>query len=249
MTSVLALNISRPSTDNAKRLLEYLWARDEQLLVLSEVGRGEGSDLVAKVCRAAGHTVLDSRRRGSGSNAYGLLVVARDIEVVPDDEFPPLPLLAERLLACRMDGIRVLAVYGTASDPVRYANREQRQRKRDWLSGLTDTLNGHVAEPTLLVGDLNIVAPGHRDPLRYVLPEETSAYAQLTGPLGLVDVVARDLEEAKVTWVDHTGVGCRYDHALATTGLAECIRDVALDPTPRTEGWTDHSALGLSAIT
>ena len=158
---------------------------------------------------------------------------------------PPCPLLPERLLPCRLEGIRLLGVYGPASDPLRYASRDQRQRKRAWLTGLTATLFGHLDEPTLLVGDLNVVAPGHADPLPHVLDEETAAYEGLTGDLGLLDVVARDLDGAEVSWVDHTGAGCRYDHALATADLADGIRGVALDPTPRVEGWTDHSALAL----
>ena len=243
---ILALNIGRPGKDRARRLLEYLWAREEEVLVLSEVGPGEGSDLVAAVCRAAGYSVLDSRPRGSGGrSAYGLLVVGRGVTVARDDEVPALALLPERMLPCRVGVVRVLGVYGAASDPVRHASRERRQRKRDWLDGFLATLADLEPASGLLVGDLNVVAPGHRDELRFVLEEERSAYARLTGPLGLVDVVARDLDPAEVTWVDHTGAGCRYDHALATPDLADRIRGVALDHAPREQGWTDHSAVRL----
>ena len=45
--SVLTLNISRPPKDRAAALLEYLWHREDDILVLTETGRGEGSALIA----------------------------------------------------------------------------------------------------------------------------------------------------------------------------------------------------------
>ncbi|CCI54495.1 MAG: endonuclease/exonuclease/phosphatase family protein [Tetrasphaera jenkinsii] len=261
--SVLTLNISRPPKDRAAALLEYLWHREDDILVLTETGRGEGSALIESVCRAAGHDVHSSLRgvadrglieRGSTERgALGVLVVARNgFTLVPDD-IPALPLLPERLMACRLTPssgprVRLLAAYGAASDPVRYANAAQRQRKRDWLNGFVATLQDLPPTPTLIAGDLNIVAPGHRDRLPYVLSEERAAYDTLTTDLGLTDVYAAAHHGTDLagdpTWVDHSGVGCRYDYLLTGGGVTGS--GVVIDQTPRTSRLTDHAALSAS---
>ena len=134
--------------------------------------------------------------------------------------------------------VRLVAVYGAASDPVRYANAVQRQRKRDWLLAFLTWLSELPPAPTILVGDLNIVAPGHVGRLPYVLTEERTAYGLLTGGLGYRDPLAGDPEP---TWVDHSGAGCRYDYVLpgAPIPVGECV----IDHTPRLSGLTDHAAL------
>lgn len=246
---LLALNVARPPAARAGQLLEYLWHQDADLLILTEVGRGGGSDLIAAVCRAAGFAVHSSLE-GRDADALGVLVVGRGVAVEPLD-LPPLPVLPERLLAATITSpgsatgtgtVRLLAVYGPASDPVRYASAVQRRRKRAWLEGFVPSIAALPPSPTLIAGDLNIVAPGHRDRLPYVLPEEVAAYDLLTGELGLVDVVEASAPHAR-TWIDHSGVGCRYDHLLAGPDLAVGVSGVAIDDGSRDRGLSDHSAI------
>lgn len=40
--SILTLNVSAPPPDRARDLLEYLWHREEDILVLTEVAAGPG---------------------------------------------------------------------------------------------------------------------------------------------------------------------------------------------------------------
>ncbi|GAB4077018.1 endonuclease/exonuclease/phosphatase family protein [Nostocoides australiense] len=252
LPSILTLNLSRPPVGRAKALLEYLWLRAEEVLVLTETGWGAGSDLVASVCRGAGYSVQSSlhdgsgrrRRLASGDRApYGVLVVSRGPELTRADGLD-VPLMPERVLVTEMPGpagpVRLIAVYGAASDPVRYASSVQRQRKRDWLLAFVTWLSLLPEAPTLIVGDLNVVAPGHPDKLPYVLAEERTAYDVLTRGLGYRDLAAGDLEP---TWVDHAGVGCRYDYVLASADLEVTGRRPEIDQAPRLRGLTDHAAL------
>ena len=181
LPAILTLNISRPPVQRARLLLDYLWHREEELLVLTETGRGGGSELIGQVCRAAGYAVEPSLHAPDGRRRPGLSATSLGV---------------------------------------------------------------------LVVGDLNIVAPGHRDALPYVLPEETTAYEVLTSGLGLVDVYAAahvgSPDAAEPSWVDHSGAGCRYDYVLATADVAPGVWTACLDQTPRTRGLTDHGALAAS---
>ena len=237
---VLTLNVANPPAERARGLLEWLWHQPDELLVLTEVGRGKGSQLIGQVCRAAGYEV-----HASDPVDLGVLIVSRDGAVAETP--PPTPrVLPGRVKTVVAQGITVLGVYGAASDPVRYSSKTQRQRKRDWLTAYDDALASWLpsAGPTLMIGDLNLVDPVHDDPLKYVLPEETAAYDGLTSRHGLTDAYrTQHPDEADVSWVDHSGVGCRYDHAFVTADVVRRVVACDLDHGPREAGLTDHSAL------
>ena len=240
----MTLNVSRPTGDRARPLLEYLWHRSEDVLVLTEVGRGAGSDLIAAVCKQAGYQVNDSR-----SGGYGVLVVTRRGTSVVDEGFPRPQLMPGRVASVDWNGrVRIVGVYGPASDPVRYSSQKQRQRKREWLRSFDSALDAvDFTTPTLLIGDPNLVTPGHPDRLPYVLVEETEFYRSLTSRHGLIDAyAAANPGDAAPTWLDHSGVGCRYDHAFVTPDLVQSVQDCRLDHTPRTGALTDHSALTIT---
>lgn len=241
--SVLTLNVANPPRDRAERLLHWLWPREEDLWVLTEVGRGPGSGLVARTCRAAGYSVVETDR-----SELGVIVVSR-VEPLRFDPLDPLDVLPGRLASVvvgERDPLRLLGVYGAASDPVRYSNRARRARKRDWLAVFDAAVTQWTQRPGhgVLVGDLNIVDPDHPDPLRYVLAEELATYQTLVDGYGLRDAYRERNAEDRASWVDHTGVGCRYDHAFVTADVT--VLESALDDEPRAAGLTDHSALTVT---
>lgn len=245
--SLLTLNVSRPPKERAEPLLAYLWARPEDVLVLTEVAPGGGSGLIAAVARASGYDVV------FGASDLGVMIVGRGVQLLSDAVGRPalLPGRVETVLARTPGGdVRVAGVYGAASDPVRYASAAQRQRKRDWLVAFDAWLGGWLRDdgtPQVLIGDLNLVDPVHTDTLRYVLAEETAAYIGLAAHHGLVDAWRHEHPaDQEISWRDHSGVGCRYDHAFVTPNLTASIVACELDHTPRVGGLTDHSALSLA---
>lgn len=239
---VLALNVAAPTKETARGLLEYLWAADEPLVVLGEITRGEGSRLILDVCRAAGYDVLTPALSGRDR---GVALVARDTRLpVGEPTFPAGP----RVVRARIGQATVLGVYGAASDPVRYGSRAQRDRKRAWLRefvALVDAECRADASPLLLAGDLNIVDPADRAGLPYVLAQERDAYEHLLD-LGLLDAHRHATGGSTPTWIDHSGVGCRYDHVFVR-GLR--VVSARVDDTPRHRGLSDHSAVLASLTT
>lgn len=185
------------------------------------------------MCEAAGHAVHAPTERG-----LGVTVVNRR---------PDLPLtwlstaLSPRLEMFEVAGIRVAGVYGRASDPVCYSSAASRQTKRVWLADFQDWVTRE--RPDVLLGDLNVVDPEFTDRLPYVLAEEVETYHRL-GQIGYADAFRR-FHGPDVSWRDHTGVGCRYDHGLVIPQTCT-VRACILDHSPRLAGLTDHSALILS---
>lgn len=248
--SILALNVSAPTRERARGLLELLWPAEDDVWVLTETSGGEGSALIAQVCRAAGHDVHVTDRSQAGGR--GVTVVGRGVPLEVEDLPGPAVLPGRVLPVVVGEGaarLRLLGVYGAASDPVRYASSAQRERKRQWLAAWSAWLPTWAvhdpAAPRALVGDLNLVDPHHDDALPYVLAEETAALAALQTEHGLVDAWRREHPgSTEVSWVDHSGAGARFDHAFVTPDLP--VVSCELDQAPREAGLTDHAAIRLA---
>ncbi|MGH3874990.1 MAG: endonuclease/exonuclease/phosphatase family protein, partial [Pseudonocardiaceae bacterium] len=55
--SLITVNIGAPSVDRARRQLEWLTARPEDIFVLTETKATPGSRLLAQACTAANYSV------------------------------------------------------------------------------------------------------------------------------------------------------------------------------------------------
>ena len=213
VVSLLALNIAAAPKTRARNLLEWLWVQPEDIWVLSDLGSGEGARLILDVCQAADYCIIRSEK---------VAIIDRTSTATA------LPTTSPRTTAAHIAGMRLLGVYGAASDPVRYSNSSQRRTKREWLSEFEPMLN----EYDVVIGDLNI-APTKSLP--YVLEEEVALYDRKP----LRDAWGSAPDEP--SWVDHTGVGVRYDQAWVSDRVT--VRSCTLEHEPRLGGLTDHSAL------
>ncbi len=244
VTSLLTLNVSNPPRARAEALLHWLWPRDEDVWVLTEVGTGPGSGLLQSVCRAAGFDVHVTDR-----SELGVLTVARVGTLTPAPLTPPV------VLAGRVDSLvwqsnsdgkwgasRAARNYDFSRPMGRRATRCATRAKRNgsgsaqWLTAYAEVVKEWTArgERGIVLGDLNLVDPVHEAELKYVLTEETAAYHSLSEEHGLVDAFRmQHPDDDAVSWMDHSGVGCRYDHAFVTRDLAVTACDVVHEPRAR----------------
>lgn len=234
-----ALNLASPTPRSAQAQLAWLAGLDVDLLVLSELSSGPGSMQLLRTLRASGHDVLAS---APGPGGLGVALAGRGLELEPLPA-PDEPVLPGRVLLARVGSLAIAGVYGAASDPVRYSSARQRARKRDWLAWFEQWLA--TAPVDVVAGDLNIADPLVAEGLRHVLAEETALYARLvTG--GWTDAYRlHQLDGSEPSWVDHSGPGARYDHALVRDELAGRVAECRLDPSSRAAGLSDHAALLL----
>jgi exodeoxyribonuclease III len=130
--------------------------------------------------------------------------------------------------------------------PSRDASPDKTERKRKWLACCDTALASIAGQPTLLLGDLNILEPGHKPRYPFFAPFEYDFYQALGDTHGLTDAF-RGLhpDAAEYSWVGRTGDGYRYDHAFCSRQLAGLVASCQYVHQPRSDKLSDHSALAL----
>jgi exodeoxyribonuclease-3 len=240
--SLLTFNIGNPSSERAQRQLAWLASRDEQVLVLTETKASAGCKLLADAFTGAGYTVCFPQ---PGPGEYGTMIVTR-VTATPDPFSDAIGYLAARAAAVVLptpEGpLRVIGLYV----PSRDASPEKTERKRRWLACCDTALTNTAGTLTVLLGDLNILEPGHKPRYPFFAPFEYDFYRALAGTHGLTDAF-RGLhpDAAEYSWVGRTGDGYRYDHAFCSRELARRVVSCQYVHQPRTDKLSDHSALTL----
>jgi len=85
--SLITLNIANPSPERARRQLDWLATRDEQVLVLTETKDSAGCRLLADAFTAAGYHVTFPKPDNSD---YGVMIASK-IEATTHDFGPRGP--------------------------------------------------------------------------------------------------------------------------------------------------------------
>jgi exodeoxyribonuclease III len=242
--SLLTFNIGNPSPERARRQLAWLSRRDELVLVLTETKASAGCRLLADGFTAAGYAVHWPR---AGPGEYGTMIVTA-VAAMPDagfgDRVGYLPSRAGAVILPAPGGpLRVIGLYVPARD----AGAGKTERKRTWLAACDAALAAAVSEmPVLLLGDLNVLEPGHRPGYPFFAPFEYDFYRALSGVHGLTDAF-RHLHprDAEYSWAGRGGDGYRYDHAFCSRSLAGRVTACYYLHQPREDGLSDHSALTM----
>jgi exodeoxyribonuclease III len=239
--SVLTFNIGNPSPERAQRQLAWLASRDEHVLVLTETKASTGCRLLAEAFAAAGFQVAYPDPE---PGEYGALIISR-VAVTLDrfgDKVGYLPARAASVILPAPDGlVRIIGLYV----PSRDASFDKTERKRKWLAACDAALAASASEmPAIVVGDLNVLEPGHRPRYPFLAPFEYDFYQALADAHGLTDAF-RHLHphDTEYSWVGRTGDGYRYDHAFCSHSLRDVITDCGYLHEPRHDKLSDHSAL------
>jgi exodeoxyribonuclease III len=240
--SLLTFNIGNPSPERAQRQLAWLASRDEQVLVLTETKASAGCKILADAFIRAGYMVCNPE---PGPGEYGTMIITR-VAANPDTFTDAIDFLAARAAAVVLlapDGpLRIIGMYV----PSRDASPEKTERKRKWLACCNTALANTAGNPTILLGDLNILEPGHKPRYPFFAPFEYDFYEALAGIHGLADAF-RHLhpDDAEYSWVGRTGDGYRYDHAFCSRQLAGLVTSCQYIHQPRADRLSDHSALTM----
>jgi exodeoxyribonuclease-3 len=234
---ILSMNIGNPSSERAGRQLQWLESRGEDVLVLTETAASRGCDLLAECLRGAGWEV---RFPLPAAGERGVMIASRvTLDERGKDVLAYLPARAERsVLAGGL--LELLGVYV----PSRDASAAKTQRKRSFLEGLAAAV-APAPERGVLIGDLNIIEPGHQPHYGWFADWEYDSYRGLLSG-GWVDAYRLLAPEAiEHSWVGHEGDGYRYDHAFVSSELAGRVLQCAYVHETRELELTDHSAMRL----
>ncbi|SMD24637.1 hypothetical protein [Lentzea albidocapillata] len=161
-----------------------------------------------------------------------------------------LPARATGVVVDTDDGpLRIVGAYV----PSRDATLEKTERKKSWIDRFHAALDRTASDaPLLLLGDLNVLEPGHQPAHRGQFAQfEYDFYTGLTERHGLTDLF-RHLHPDQVehSWARRPELGYRYDHAHGSQALAQ--RLMACEYVHQTREkmqdgsrLTDHSGLAV----
>jgi exodeoxyribonuclease III len=237
--SLITLNLWNPGIDRAGKLLEWLAARPEDVLVLTETKASDGCRHLADAFRTAGYSVTYPE---PGTGEYGVMIVSK-YATQPDPIGGQLTYLPTRVtgvtIATDHGPLRILGAY----IPSRDASPEKVERKKRWLAEFSDTLD-HTDTNTVFLGDLNVLEHDHGPRYPFFQQFEYDFYRALTDRHGLVDAF-RHLhpDQREHSWVGRTGDGYRYDHVHASKDLLAELTHCEYVHEPRITRLSDHSAL------
>lgn len=184
--TVLTLNVGNPALERARRQRDWLARRDEDIFVLTETGSGPGTRLIAESFATAGWSVTfpdhpDKER--------GVMLLSK-LKSTVDPVGEAMAYLPARLagVVVRTDRgpVRILGAYV----PSRDATEAKTTRKREWIEAFHQAYEATGdGTPVLLLGDLNVLEPGHIPPHPgQFAPFETAFYTALTHRHGLTDI-------------------------------------------------------------
>lgn len=247
--NVNSLNIRLP------HVLAYLAEHQPDVLALQETKLPD-EKFPRSAIEEAGYQVVYS-----GQKTYnGVAVISRQpaSDVVMD--VPGLDDPQRRLLACTIDGVRIVDVYIPNGQEV---GSEKYAYKFQWLTAFREFLKDELAqyEQLALLGDFNI-APADidvHDPKRWrekimCSTAERAMFASFL-ELGLFDR-ARELypEDPMHSWWDYRlnafdrNWGIRIDHVLTTAALSVCAAGVHAAERGK-ERPSDHAPVWVEANT
>ncbi|HUS20409.1 MAG TPA: endonuclease/exonuclease/phosphatase family protein [Aeromicrobium sp.] len=247
--SLLTVNVGAPSVDRAQRQLRWLAARPEEVLVLTETKATAGSELLAEAFSSAGYSVTFPEH---SKGELGVMIVSKlaaEVDAL-GTALDYLPARAAGIVVDTDDGpLRVVGAYV----PSRDATLEKTERKKTWIDRFHAALDTTSSDtPVLLLGDLNVLEPGHQPAHRGQFAQfEYAFYEALTERHRLTDLF-RNLHPDRVehSWARRPELGYRYDHAHASSAVVERLlsceyvhetREAAADGSRL----TDHSGLAV----
>ncbi|MGH3767553.1 MAG: endonuclease/exonuclease/phosphatase family protein [Pseudonocardiaceae bacterium] len=251
--SVITVNVGAPSPARARRQLEWLAARPEDIFVLTETKATPGSQLLAQRCIAANYSVTFPEH---DPGELGVMIVSK-VATTPDPltgALSYLPARAAGVIIGTSEGpLRVLGAYA----PSRDAALEKTERKKRWIEGFHTALDATKSSfPLLLLGDLNVLEPDHQPEHRQQFaPFEYDFYRALTDQHGLIDAF-RHLHPDRIehSWARRPDLGYRYDHAHCCAQLLPLLQ--GCDYVHQTRAvladgsrLTDHSGLAVRLAT
>ncbi|MGW5721948.1 endonuclease/exonuclease/phosphatase family protein [Amycolatopsis sp. NPDC003865] len=244
--TVLTLNVGNPALERARRQRDWLARRNEDVFVLTETGSGPGTHLIADSFADSGWSVTYPEHADKERGVMLLSKLKSTVDRIG---------AAMTYLPARLAGIVVhtdrgpLRIVG-AYVPSRDTTEAKTTRKRAWIDAFHQAYEATADDsPVLLLGDLNVLEPGHMPPHPgQFAPFETAFYTELTQRHSLADAF-RTLHPTALehSWARRAELGYRYDHAHASTALIEHLQRCSYvhDTRHGDPPLTDHSGLAV----
>jgi exodeoxyribonuclease-3 len=238
----LSLNIGAAAVPRAEAILSWLRRRSEDVFVLTETSRGEGTRLLLDGLRARGYSTFSTVE----TRDRGVAVASRiPIHDILDDRLSlTLPWRAAGVVLDTHPRVALIGVYVPSRDrsPVKVA------RKEAFIVSLLQSVRGlstSLRSRLLLVGDYNAVSRRHRPRIPGFFPYEYALHDELEG-LGFHSAHELGGERAQPhSWIGRTGNGYLYDYVHVGKALQSSFEGCSYLHGPRERGLSDHAAVAV----
>ncbi len=252
--TVMTWNVQHANIFRTQRQVAWLNRVAADVLVLTEVPAGVTGDRLAHWLEQDGYTVL---LPDPGQDRYRVLLAARGmLEPIRD----VVSVMPHRFAAARVKhsggpDLVVAGMYVPSRGPAGHRNVAKRAFQEAVAAGLP-ALREHAgtAGPCLVVGDLNVVEPGHVPHYRVFGGWEYEFYRAFAAA-GFLDAYRlRHPGEVEHSWFgraapDGSRNGYRFDHGFITAEHQALLYSCRYQHRPRLNELSDHSALILTLRT
>lgn len=244
MLSVLTLNVQAAALPRAQRLLAWLNAREDTLIILTETSNGPGTAHLLGQCRAAGLYVAHTP---SPDGDRGCVIISRLPATARPDLLAGISLPGRAAIAT-LDtdpAVTVLGLYVPSSD--RAPDKVAKKRffltsVLDGLCKLSDSQRAHL----IVGGDYNVVSRHHQPRYLGFLPFEYD-FLDALDRLGLVDAHQRLHPGVQAySWIGRGGNGYRFDYLHIGAALTPYLARCDYLHQPRDQKLSDHAAVAAT---
>ena len=254
MLKILTLNIGNPSIERAKRQIEWIESRDEDIFVLTETKNSVGCNYIEEYFKYYGSSLfsLNAQQKyyvhfpKSTTGDLGVMIIsklpihARNSIFRDDDHF------FSRFTSCDVihEGIRynLVGIY----IPSRDRSENKIERKKKFCSAMAEYIKElNTADHVIVCGDFNIVSRNHIPHYSSFFDWEYRFYDFFCSH-GFLDVYDfMHPSEPDYTWVGRTQSGYRYDYFFSSNDIRNRIKACNIFHETRQCSLTDHSAVSI----
>ncbi len=253
---IMTLNIGNPSLQRAKRQIDWLENREEDIFVLTETKVSEGCFYLEEYFGEDGTTLFNYGEKAkfnvwfprSRTGDLGVMVLSRFPIVKTNSCFSENDPFFSRLVDITIDFYgREVGIMGLYV-PSRDSSPEKIKRKKDFVIQYLLHLKKVSASqqtPYVICGDLNILERSHIPQYKNFLAWEYDFYDRFDH-FGYTDAF-RTLHPSanEYSWVGRTNDGYRYDHCFVAKELAPHLVECSYVHETRKIPITDHSAMTM----
>ena len=246
---ILILNIGNPSIERAKKQVEWLQNREEDLFFLTETKNSKGCNYIANHFSSNQNTMsfADFKTHVSFPKSitgdYGVMCISKHQIKASHSPFAPNDQYYCRYLEndiiINQNKLKTVCLYV----PSRDRSNEKIIHKRNFLEKSLINIGKNDNVPTIICGDFNILERNHIPHYSVFKEWEYDFYDKLIDT-GFIDVYKYCYpEKHEYSWVGRTGDGYRYDYCFISYFLSNRIIDCKFIHETRHDKLTDHSAL------
>ncbi len=240
--SIFCWNVGNPSLERAKKQVDWLSNRSENVFVLTETKGSDGCHYIKDFFEKNRYSVA---AQDMSLKDYGTMIISKNN--FEKNNFPDLiDFLPSRSVVINFrlpqGKMEIIGLYV----PSRNADIDKIKRKKIFIEKVLKVIeNKSLADFRIVCGDFNILEPNHFPHYSFFQDWEYKLYTDLVR-LDMIDAFRfLSPEKNEYSWVGRTGDGYRYDHIFVSNNLSNYIKKCFYDHNPRVMRLSDHSGMVL----